>query len=120
MEWYAPLTILPAIALIILSTSNFIVSLNSEITQLGVDSEKNYGIILGKLKQLKRLGIANSFLYGSVLIFLLSGLSKAIIESDTLFNAMMILAVITTTWALWFLFIHSIKSIQIRQKHLKI
>jgi hypothetical protein len=34
MEWYGPLTILPAIALVILSTSNFIVSSNSEIQAL--------------------------------------------------------------------------------------
>jgi hypothetical protein len=32
MEWYGPLTILPAIGLLILSTSNFIVSLNEEVT----------------------------------------------------------------------------------------
>ena len=34
MEWYIPLTVLPAIALIILSTSNFLVGLNSELNQL--------------------------------------------------------------------------------------
>ena len=34
MQWYRPLTILPAVALIILSTSGFIIELNKEITTL--------------------------------------------------------------------------------------
>lgn len=34
MEWYVPMTILPGIGLIILSTSNFLIALNIEIAQL--------------------------------------------------------------------------------------
>ena len=120
MEWYAPLTILPAIGLIILSTSNFIISLNTEIIQLENDTAKNIEIIRAKLKQLKRLGIANGLLYGSGIIFLAAGLFKAMILSDHWFNIMMVCAAFCTTLALIFLFIHSLKSIQIRQKHLKL
>ena len=58
MEWHAPLSILPAIGLIILSTSNFIVALNNELYQLEENKEANKWIITQKLKQLKRLGIA--------------------------------------------------------------
>lgn len=120
MEWYAPLTILPAIGLIILSTSNFIISLNAEIIQLENDVAKHKAIIRAKLQQLKRLGIANGLLYGSGVIFLVAGLFKALILNDHWFNVMMVCAAFCTTLALIFLFIHSIKSIQIRQKHLKL
>ena len=120
MEWYGPLTVLPAIGMIILSTTNFIIALNQEITELESDKEKYLDIILLKITQLKRLGIANSLLYGSALLFLLAGLSKALMMQEFLFFAIMLIGVLGTTGALTFLFIHSYKSIQIRQKHLKI
>lgn len=120
MDWYGPLTVLPAIGLLVLSTSNFIVSLNNELMLLEKDKEEFQEIILLKISELKRLGIANSFLYGSALLFLTAGMSKAITLSDGLFFSLMLLGVITTTIALTFLFIHSIKSVEIRQKHLKL
>jgi len=120
IEWYAPLTILPAIGMIILSTSNFLVSLNNEIYQLEKDKNVNGWIINQKLKQLKRLGIANALLYSSAILFMFSALSKAIYDTDMLFNCLMIIAVLLVTVALSFLFIHSIKAIKIRHKHLKL
>jgi len=50
MEWYGPLTILPAVALIIMSTSNFIIALNEEIILLQHEKEKLIEIIDLKLK----------------------------------------------------------------------
>ena len=120
IEWYAPLTILPAIGMIILSTINFLVSLNNEIYQLEKDKSVNGWIINQKLKQLKRLGIANALLYSSAILFMFSALSKAVYDTDMLFNCLMIMAVFLVTVALSFLFIHSIKSIKIRHKHLKL
>lgn len=120
MEWYGPLTVLPSIGLIILSTANFIVSLNNELTGLEVDKVKHQAIIQMKIAQLKKLGIANSCLYGSALLFLVAGMSKAITMSDDLIFFFMLSGVITTTAALIFLFMHSLKSVQIRQEHLKI
>lgn len=120
MEWYGPLTVLPAIGLLVLSTANFIVSLNNELTGLEIDKVKHQEIIQSKILQLKRLGIANSCLYGSALLFLVAGMSKAFTMSDDVFFFLMLSGVVTTTAALVFLFIHSIKSVQIRQKHLKI
>jgi hypothetical protein len=70
MEWYGPLTVLPAIGILILFTSNFIVSLNNELTGLEKDIVKHQEIIRLKISELKRLGIANSCLYDSVLFFL--------------------------------------------------
>ena len=119
MEWYGPLTILPAIGLIILSTANFLVSLNNEIYELEKD-HKNEWVIREKLKQLKRLGSANALLYVSALFFLLSALSKALLESDLIFKTLMVTATVIIAVALTILFIHSLKAISIRHKNLKL
>lgn len=120
MEWYGPLTVLPAIGLLIMSTSNFIVSLNSEIIALEQQKQPNIIIIELKLIQLKRLGIANASLYASALLFLIAGLAKVILSIDQLFDYFMLSGVISTTIGLTFLFIHSLKSVSIRQKHLEL
>ena len=86
MEWYAPLTILPAIGLIILSTTNFLISLNTEIYQLEKEKETNNWIIRQKMKQLKRLGIANALLYASALFFMFSALLKIFYQKESLFQ----------------------------------
>ena len=120
MEWYGPLTILPAVGLIIMSTSNFIIALNEEIILLQNDKEKLIVIIELKLRQLKRLGIANGFLYGSALLFLVAGIMKVLTNVDKLFNYILLIGVVTITVALTFLFIHAIKSVSIREKHLRL
>jgi cation transport ATPase len=120
MEWYIPLTILPAIGMIILSTTNFIISLNTEISNLELEEQLNTHIIVQKVDQLKRLGIANAFLYSSGLLFMFSSLSKAFFQKELIYELLMVLAAIMATFALVYLFIHSIKSIQIRQEHLKL
>ncbi len=119
MDWYAPLTILPAIGLIILSTANFLISLNNEIYQLEGAGKKNDWIIKEKIGQLKRLGIANALLYTSALFFMVSSLTKALIQDEFLFKVLMIIAAAIVTLALIILFIHSIKAISIRQKTLQ-
>ena len=120
MEWYGPLTVLPAIALLILSTSNFIISLNKEVSKLGKHKADNAEIIILKLAQLKRLGIANIGFYSGVFLFLLAGIIKALFYFDTFFYGLMLVGVFATAVSILFLFIHSIKSVSIRQKHLKL
>ena len=48
MEWYIPITILPGIGLLILSTSNFLIALNNEIKELNNDKEKYQSIVTEK------------------------------------------------------------------------
>ena len=120
MEWYGPLTILPAIALIILSTANFIVSSNSEIQALQKEAERNVEIIQLKLGQLKRLSVAISFLYSSILLFLFASLSAIFSWTNILFDGFMILAVLATTCAIAVLLVHAVRAVQIRLKHLQI
>lgn len=120
MDWYAPLTVLPAVGLILISTSNFLVSLNNEIYQLERDMETNEWIIHQKLKQLRRLGIANVFLYSSAVLFMISALTKAFLPNDLFFKSLMVLGTLSITIALITLLIHSIQAVKIRQKHLEL
>lgn len=119
MEWYFPLTVLPAIALIILSTSNFLVALNVEVDKLERKKDVAPWVIDQKIVQLKRLGIAIILLYSSALFFMFSSLTSAIHKQAFVFKFLMVTAATLFTVALIFLFIHAIKAINIRQKHLK-
>ncbi|WNJ19699.1 hypothetical protein [Pontibacter sp. G13] len=118
MEWYGPITILPAVGMIILSTTHFLVALNNEIVELEREPMQDREVIASKLSQLKRLGWANSSLYASALFFLIAGLWKAATMQEDMFFAWMLVGVCAMTLALGFLFVHSLKSISIRQKRL--
>lgn len=119
MEWYIPITIIPAVSLLILSTSNMLLALNVEIGQLEGDMELNKSIILLKLKQLKRLSVAMVFQYISVLSFLLSGIWNALfMDTETVLFGLMLAAVLFITVSIVLLLIFSIKAVSIRQQHL--
>jgi len=120
MEWYGPLTITPAIALLILSTSNLITNLNSEVFTLEHRDDTPKELLILKIKQLYRLGIAMSLLYASVLLFILAGISEAFIHVGYLMKWLMIFGVITTAIALIYLFIHSFKAVSVRKQHHKL
>jgi len=45
LQWIIPITVLPGIALIVMSTSNILLSLNNEVTMLNKEKEK-YGEII--------------------------------------------------------------------------
>lgn len=120
MEWYGPLTVLPAIGLLILSTSNFIVSLNGEIMEMEMRENIKVEIVKLKLAQLKRLGIANACLYSAALSFMVAGLANGLFGLMKLSEYCMLFGVAGATTALIFLFIHSLKSVKIRQKNLKL
>ena len=118
MEWYGPLTIMPAIGLMIISTSNFTVALINEIVQLEEDVEKHMEIIELKLVQLRLLSIAISLLYGSILMFLFASLANLFLSMGMVCNALMFIGVLLTTGAIILLLIYSMKATNIRQKHL--
>jgi len=120
MDWYLPMTIIPGVGLIILSTSNIMLALNSEITQLNNDV-KNSEIIELKLSQLKRVSISIVFQYIGVLLFLMSGIIKSIFSlSESIPKTFLTIGVIIVGISLFILLFYSIKAVGIRQKHLKI
>ena len=121
MQWIIPITVLPGIALIVLSTSSLVISLNKEITQLNKERDKYQDIIRMKLVQLKRLNWALVLLYIGILFFLTSGIFGAIIEPDSFYPvSSMFAGVLVLILAIILLIIYGFKSIYIRETHLKL
>jgi thiamine pyrophosphate-dependent acetolactate synthase large subunit-like protein len=88
MEWYLPITVLPALGLLILSTSNFIIASNEEIQALEMEMETNIRIIQQKVKQLTRLGAAISLLYTSALLFMVSARALIFLFSTNMYTGL--------------------------------
>lgn len=73
-NWYLPITLLPGIALMILSTSNLMVALSSEINDYVGRKSENYTIMTKKLAQLKLLNNTMVLFYISAAFLASSGL----------------------------------------------
>jgi hypothetical protein len=121
MQWIIPITVLPGIALIVLSTSNILLSLNNEITQLNKEKEKYREIIRLKLKQMKRLNWSLVLSYIGILIFLVSGVLGAISDPENIYTvSSMVAGVLVLIIAIVLLIIFGFKSINIRKRHLSL
>lgn len=115
MEWYIPITIIPGIALLILSTTNLILGLNSELAHLAEQSERYQFIIDLKIKQLKRISRAVFWFYLGTFLFLVSGLGAAMATPGQKWPEFILLSgVISTTLAISFLLVFSVKAVSIR------
>jgi len=119
MEWYIPITIIPGIGLITMSTSAILLALNAEISQLNEDRSRYEEIIHLKLKQLKKLSIAIALQYLGILFFLFSGISKAIFQEIYQWSEIILITgVVVVSISIIILLLYSIKAVAIRQKHL--
>ena len=87
MDWYIPITILPAVGLLIVSTTAQMMSLSAEIG--GILSEKctpfEHKLSGVKIKQLTRLTRATALLYISAACFVLAGIIGAILPADSMY-----------------------------------
>jgi len=72
--WYLPITILPGIGLLILSTTHLIVSLNNEMESLLEEAGSNQFLMHQKLSQMKLLTYSMSGFYISTALMVFSGL----------------------------------------------
>ena len=119
MEWYFPMTIIPGIGILILSTSNIMLTLNNEISVLKKEDKDYSTILVLKLAQLKRLSISIVFKYVGVFFFLSSGILKVIFDTREVIQKVLVaVGVFSTCFAIFILIIYSIKAVSIRQKHL--
>jgi len=119
MQWYIPITIIPGIGLIIMSTSNLLIALNLEVSALNLNREVFHEIIALKIEQLRRLNWAMVFLYSGILCFLLSGLLAVLINPmGLLVRIIMIVGVACSLVAILYLVAFGFRAIHIRQKHL--
>lgn len=118
-HWYIPATIIPGIGLLILSTSNLLVNLSTEIKTLIVEVTSKEVLIKRKLKQLKLLNSAMVFLYVAVAIFVISALISGVYKSvETSFDSTIyitIAGIISALLGLIALIVYSFRAVKIRQ-----
>ncbi|MDH7447765.1 DUF2721 domain-containing protein [Aquimarina sp. 2201CG14-23] len=118
-HWYLPATIIPGIGLLILSTSNLLVNLSTEIKTLIIEETTKEKLIQRKLRQLKLLNSAMVFLYVAVACFVISALVSGIYKSvETNFNATIyitIAGIASALLGLIALIVYSFKAVKIRQ-----
>jgi len=117
-NWYLPITIVPGLGLLILSTSNLMVTLSNEISGM-IEHSKEKAIITRKLKQLKFLNMAMVFFYVSVALLLVSAVLNGLytIEKTSLYIS--VLAIVSALIGLFSLVIYSFRAVTIRQNQFK-
>lgn len=118
-EWYIPITILPGICLLILSTSNIMIDLSREIKSLITENKEESILIERKLKQLKLINSSMASLYLSVASFVLSALFSGI-KASALWTSqidiyVLFLGILFSILALSSLMVYSFKAVRLRQ-----
>lgn len=128
MQWYLPITVLPGIALIILSTTNLWVSLSEEIERLESIYKDEMGEIINrKIRQLSLLNIAMMMEYLSALLMVFAGMVSGWIQIIASENTaekwtiwLTIVSVVALSIALVLLVNYSLKALAIRKEQFKL
>jgi uncharacterized BrkB/YihY/UPF0761 family membrane protein len=123
-NWYLPITIVPGIGLLILSTSNLMLMLSSEINTIINNKSGGESIISRKLSQLKLLNRSMVFFYIAVACLvssgLITGLNTSIVGSKaTISIYISIVGIIIFLLGLISLIIYSYRAVRIRQEQFK-
>jgi hypothetical protein len=120
-NWYLPITIVPGIGLLILSTSNLMVTLTNELSGYIKEQSKNESIILKKLVQLKTLNRAMVLFYIAVACLaisgLIGGLQLKVIENSATYIS--VLGIVIMLLGLFSLIKYSYRAVSIRQDQFK-
>lgn len=123
-NWYIPITIIPGIGLLILSTSNLMVTLSTEINTLIHNTDENDVIINKKLIQLKLLNRAMVLFYIAISCLvtaaLIGGISLKLDIEAALALYVIILGIIMLLLGLFWLIKYSYRAVSIRQDQFKI
>jgi len=116
-NWYLPITIVPGIGLLILSTSNLMVTLTNELSGFIKEQSKDESIIHRKLAQLKTSNRAMVLFYIAVASLAIAGLVgglqlKMIKDSATYIS---VLGIVIMLLGLFSLIKYSYRAVSIRQ-----
>lgn len=117
-NWHLPITIVPGLGLLILSTSNLMVTLSNEISGM-IENSKKKAITASKLKQLKLLNMAMVFFYVAVALLLISAVINGLYEVGTTSLYTSVLAIIFALIGLISLIVYSFRAVTIRQNQFK-
>ncbi|MEL4307006.1 hypothetical protein [Joostella sp. CR20] len=120
MNWYIPITILPGLGMLILSTATQMMGLSSEIGALVSKkcSPFQHTIAQKKIKQLGLLTRASTLLYTATGCYVLSGIIGAIYENDSVWSVPSITLYVGTILmfiGITFLIIYAFRTVIIRK-----
>ncbi|PWL37776.1 hypothetical protein DKG77_13460 [Flagellimonas aquimarina] len=123
-SWYVPITIVPGIGLLLMSTSTLLGALSTEIKNLIEDHVDYEALLRRKLTQLKLVNYAMVFLYVSVACFVLSGLIAGLYESTHTMNDdipiyFSVIGILSCLTALILLTLFSFRAVKIKQDQFK-
>ena len=120
-NWILTLTIMPSVALLLLSTTSLTVALTTEIDHLLNHHEGQPHIIKKKLHQLKLLSWAKIALYLSAASLAFDGLVGAMFRessmqfADTMWTAIFTFSIASLCVATSILIVYAIRAVSIRQ-----
>ncbi|WP_379952759.1 hypothetical protein [Dokdonia sp. R78006] len=117
-NWYLPITIVPGLGLLILSTSTLMVALSNEINQM-IEQSKQKKMISHKLVQLKLLNTAMVFLYVAVAFLLISSVINGLFDLERTSLYTSVFAIILALIGILSLITYSFRAVRIRQQQFK-
>lgn len=120
MEWYFPITLLPGVGLLIMSTSSLSMGLSSELSSLLNQKTCNPDIIQKKIRQLSRLNRALTSFYISSAALVISGLINGLTDGvmpvvTQISEVLLFFSIICILVALTQLVIYAAKAVRIKK-----
>lgn len=117
MEWYIPITILPGIGMLVLSTTSQMMTLSGEVNSLLIDkcSDFDHMIASKKIKQLGLLTRASTALYIASGLYVLSGIFGVLEFLRTIANTILYLGTLFFFSVLVFLIVYALRTVRIRE-----
>ena len=120
MNWYLPITIIPGIGLLILSTITQMLNLSTEISGLvsSTCSKFQHTISARKIKQLGLLTRATAMLYVATGCYVLSGIVGVIYKNDAAWSLPSLTLYIGTIFifiAIALLIVYAFRAVKIRK-----
>ncbi len=120
-NWYLPITLVPGIGLLILSTSNLMVTLTNELSGFIKEQSKDESIISRKLIQLKSLNRTMVLFYIAVACLaiagLMGGLQLSFLKDSATYIS--VTGIVIMILGLLSLIKYSYKAVSIRQDQFK-
>ena len=120
MNWYLPITIIPGLGMLILSTVTQILNLSTEISGLVTQkcSVFQHEISARKIKQLGLLTRSNALLYLATGSYVLSGILGVVFESESMVSIPSITLYVGTIFvfmAITLLITYAFRAVKIRK-----
>lgn len=117
MEWYIPITILPGIGMLVLSTTSQMMTLSGEVNNLLIDKCNAFDQMVAgkKIKQLGLLTRASTALYIASGLYVLSGIFAVLDTLQGVANSILYIGTLLFFIALILLIVYALRTVKIRE-----